>query len=87
MDIIKKIWPTPFNVKEKSVGSLLIQIIIFIIIVAIAGVVIGFLSGLPNVGFIFSIIGSLLGLCSRNSQILGYCQIIDNKKRSIGVYC
>ncbi len=76
MDIIKKIWPTPFNVKEKSVGSLLIQIIIFIIIVAIAGVVIGFLSGLPNVGFIFSIIGSLLGLYSTIGIVLAILKFL-----------
>ncbi len=76
MDIIKKIWPTPFNVKEKSVGSLLIQIIIFIIVVAIAGVVIGFLSGLPNVGFIFSIIGSLLGLYSTIGIVLAILKFL-----------
>ena len=62
MDILKTIWPTPFNVKEKDITSFIIQLIIFVVVCAIAGVVIGFLSALPFIGFIFGIVGGLVGL-------------------------
>lgn len=64
MDLIKKVWPTPFNIKEKDVTSLVIQLVIFLVVCAIAGVIIGFLAGIPIVGILFSIIGSLMGIYS-----------------------
>lgn len=62
MDLIKKIWPTPFKIKEGSVGSFLIQLIIFLVLTALLGVLIGILSGIPIVGVIFAIVGSLMGV-------------------------
>ena len=62
MDILKQIWPTPFKIKEKDVTSFVVQLIIFIVVCAIAGVVIGLLALIPIVGIIASIVGSLIGL-------------------------
>lgn len=62
MDFLKTLWPTPFKIKPKNVGSFLIQLIIFIVAVAIAGLLIGLLGGIPVVGWAFRIIGSLLGI-------------------------
>lgn len=62
MDLIKKIWPTPFKIEKGNLASFLIQLIIFIVITAVAGVVIGLLSGIPIIGIVFAIVGSLLGL-------------------------
>jgi predicted Co/Zn/Cd cation transporter (cation efflux family) len=64
MDLIKKVWPTPFNVKEKDVVSLVIQLVIFLVVCAIAGIIIGLLAGIPIIGFLFSIIGSAMGIYS-----------------------
>ncbi len=57
MDTLKKLWPTPFKIKEKDITSFLVQLIIFVVICAIAGAVIGLLAKIPIIGIIFSIIG------------------------------
>ncbi len=60
MDFLKTLWPTPFKVKEKDIASLLIQLIIFLLICAVVGVLIRVLAGIPIIGIVFSIIGSLM---------------------------
>ena len=62
MDLIKKLWPTPFNIKKGSLSSFLIQLIVFLVITAVVGVLIGVLSGVPIVGIIFWIVGGLMEL-------------------------
>ena len=42
--MLKKFWPTPFKVKEKDVNSFVVQLIIFVVVCAIAGAVIGILT-------------------------------------------
>ena len=64
MGLIMKVWPTPFKIKEKDVTSLVIQLVIFLVVCAIAGVIIVFLASIPIIGIIFSIIGSLMGIYS-----------------------
>ena len=64
MDLIKKVWPTPFNVKEKDVTSLVIQLVILLAVCVVAGAIIGLLASIPVIGFLFSIIGSLMGIYS-----------------------
>lgn len=62
MDFLKKFWPTPFKINEKDLVSFLIQLIIFIVITAVIGWLIGILASLPIIGIIFSILGSLVGI-------------------------
>ncbi|MBQ7383214.1 MAG: hypothetical protein IJV72_00290 [Clostridia bacterium] len=62
MDFLKKLWPTCFKVKEKDVASLVVQLIIFILVCAVVGLLIGILAKLPIIGIIFSIVGSLVEL-------------------------
>ena len=62
MDMLKKFWPTPFKVKEKDVNSFVVQLIIFVVVCAIAAAVIGILGNLMIVGFVFKILGSLVEL-------------------------
>ena len=64
IDYLKMIWPTPFNVKEKDVVSLVFQLVIFLVVCAIAGVLLGWLTEIPVVGFIFGILGGLMGIYS-----------------------
>lgn len=62
MDFLKKFWPTPFKIKDKDVASFVIQLILFIVICAVVGFLIGILASLPIIGIIFSLIGGLVEL-------------------------
>ena len=64
MDFLKSLWPTPFKIKEKDVTSFIVQLIIFIVVCALVGVLIGILSAIPIIGVIFWIVGSLMELYS-----------------------
>lgn len=62
MDLMKKLWPMPFGIEEKNVSSFLVQLIIFVVICAVVGFLIGILAGIPILGIIFSILGGLVEL-------------------------
>ncbi|MBO5279861.1 MAG: hypothetical protein J6B55_01435 [Clostridia bacterium] len=64
MDLLRKIWPTPFKIEKGNIVSFLIQLIIFLVITAIAGAVVGVLASIKIIGFdfIFGTIGSLMGI-------------------------
>ena len=70
MNLIKQLWPTPFKIKEKNLGSLIIQLIIFLIVCAVVGWLMAILSVIPIVGIIFGIIGSLMELYSTVGIVL-----------------
>ncbi len=81
MDILHQLWPTPFKVKEKDVASLIIQLIIFIIICALGGVVLGLLTGLlPFLGIVWWICGSLMELYGLVGIILCICKFLGAVK-------
>lgn len=62
MDTLKKFFPLSFRTKDGDVASLVINILLHIVGDIIAGAIIGLLSGLPFVGWLFSLVGSLVGL-------------------------
>ena len=62
MDLLRKIWPTPFKIEKGNIASFLIQLIIFLVIVAVVGWLIALLSALPIIGIIFGLVGSLIGV-------------------------
>lgn len=62
MDFLKKYWPTPFKIEKMNVVSFLVQLIIFIVVCAVVGWLIGVLASIPVIGIIFSIIGGLVEL-------------------------
>lgn len=62
MDLLKKLWPTPFGIEEKNVVSFLVQLVIFVVVCAVVGFLIGILAGIPIIGIIFSILGGLVEL-------------------------
>ena len=64
MDFLKTLWPTPFKVQEKDVKSLVVQLIIFILLIAVFSVLIGILALIPIIGIVFAIVGSLIDLYS-----------------------
>ena len=64
MEFLKQLWPTPFKVQEKNVKSLIVQLIIFILLIAVFSVLIGILAMIPILGAVFAIVGSLVDLYS-----------------------
>ncbi len=63
MDMLKKFFPISFKYAD-TVANLVIGILIYVVGGAIAGAIIGWLSAIPLVGFVFSLVGSLLGIYS-----------------------
>lgn len=61
MDTIKKLFPFSFK-GSKNLKDLIITVIVYILINVVVGFVLGLLDGLPLVGFLFSILGWLLGI-------------------------
>ena len=60
MATLKKFFPQAF--KAKDVPALSIALIIYILIDVVCGFVIGLLAKLPLIGFVFGLVGSLVGL-------------------------
>ena len=80
IDYLKMIWPTPFKVQEKDVVSLVIQLVIFLVLCTVGGILIGLLAGLPVVGFIFVILGSLLDIYGLVGIILAVLKFLGMVK-------
>lgn len=78
MDFLKKFWPTPFKIEKGNVGSLIVQLIIFIVICAVVGWLIGILAALPIIGIVFSLVGSLM-------EIYGLVGIVLSVLKFIGI--
>ncbi len=62
MGLLKMLWPTPFKIQKGNVVSLVIQLVIFVVLCALVGWLIGVLAGTPIIGVIFSIVGGLMEL-------------------------
>ena len=62
MDILKKLFPLSFKTKEKNVQDLIVNIIIYIVVAAIGGLIIGLLAKLPLIGFVFGLVGGIIDL-------------------------
>ncbi len=61
MDTLKKIFPLSFAF-VKDVANLIIGILIYVVIGAVAPVILGILGFLPIIGWILSIVSGLIGL-------------------------
>ncbi|MBR6825851.1 MAG: hypothetical protein IKM59_04810 [Oscillospiraceae bacterium] len=64
MDLLKKLWPIPFAIQKGDVVSLVVRLVIFLIACTVVGWLIGFLAGIPILGIIFGLVGSLLEIYS-----------------------
>lgn len=69
MDMLKKFFPLAFKPK-KDIAALVINIIIHLVVDAIAGVLIGILANIPLVGIIVGAAGGLVGLYFTISLVL-----------------
>lgn len=61
MDMLKKVFPISFKYAD-TVANLIIGILIYLVGGAVAGAVIGWLSAIPLIGLVFSLVGSVLGI-------------------------
>ena len=77
MDFLKSLWPTPFKIERKNLTSFLVQLIIFIVVCAVVGVLIGILSAIPILGIIFWIVGGLLEVYSVVGIVLCILVFLD----------
>lgn len=77
MDFLKTVWPTPFKIERKNLVSFLIQLIIFVVICAVVGVLFGVLGAIPILGIIFWILGSLLEIYSIVGIVLCILVFLD----------
>ena len=61
MDLLKKLFPLSFKYAD-TVTNLIIGILIYVVAGAVVGVILGWLSLIPLVGLIFSLISTVLGI-------------------------
>lgn len=60
MNLLKSVFP--FSFKSETVKDLIITVVVYIIADVICGFIIGLLGALPLIGWIFSLIGWVLGV-------------------------
>lgn len=70
MENLKNFFPLNARVQQGNATSLLTTIILYIVISAVIGVFLGLINWLPLIGWIFRILGSLVGLYSLIGIIL-----------------
>jgi len=78
MELLQKIFPISFKFAD-TVANLIIGILIYVVGGAIAGTVIGLLSVLPLIGWLFGLVGSLLGIYSTAGiviQVLVFVKVL-----------
>jgi hypothetical protein len=80
VEFLKKLWPMPFRIKAKDVTSLVVQLVIFVIVCAVVGVLIGLLAKIPVLGILFGIIGGLLELYALIGIVLSVLVYFDMLK-------
>lgn len=61
MDLLKKLFPLSFKLAD-TVANLVVGILIYVVAGAVAGVLLGWLSIIPLIGVIFSLVSTLLGI-------------------------
>ena len=61
MDLLKKLFPLSFKYAD-TVTNLVIGILIYVVAGAVVGMILGWLSLIPILGLIFSLVSTLLGI-------------------------
>ncbi len=77
MDLLKTLWPTPFKIKPKDVGSFIVQLIVFAILCVVFSILIGVLAHIPVLGWIFGIVGGLVDLYCVIGIVLCVLKFLD----------
>ena len=61
MDLLKKVFPLSFKYAD-TVANLVIGILIYVVAGAVVGAILGWLSLIPILGLIFSLVSTVLGI-------------------------
>jgi hypothetical protein len=69
--MLKKIFPLAFGEKKDILG-LIVNILIHVVVNVIAGFVIGVLGFLPLIGWVFGLLGSVLGIYFTVSLVISF---------------
>ena len=77
MDFLKKMFPLSFNIPEKDTKQLVINIVIYAVISIVLGAVCGWLGSIRFVGWIFGIIGRVIGTYSTAGIVLAVLKFFD----------
>ena len=75
MDTLKKLFPLSF--KEGDVKSLIITIVIYIVVAAVAGLVLGLLGRIPLIGWIFRLVGWLIDVYCTVGVVLAILKFLN----------
>lgn len=78
MDTIKKLFPFSFK-EKKTVGELVVNIIIHALVGLVAGILIGLLSRIPVVGILVALVGGLVDIYITAGivfSVLNYCKVV-----------
>lgn len=59
MKTLKKFFPYSFT-KKKSLGDLIVNIIVYLLAGVLGGILIGLLGGIPVIGLVFKLLGGLI---------------------------
>lgn len=62
MDLLRKVWPLSFAVEKGDTKNFIIKLVIYAVAAIIFGVVFGLLGQIQFIGFLFSIVGTVLDL-------------------------
>ncbi len=71
MDLLKKIFFYAFK-EKKDVSALVVSVVIQVLVTAVLGIALGFLGGVPFVGFLFGLVGGLIDLYGTASVVLTF---------------
>lgn len=71
MDILKKIFPYSFKVKD-DIKALISNIVVYAAIGFVAGVVIGILAGVPGVKLLAGLVGGLVELYTTAGIVISF---------------
>ena len=77
MDVLKKLFPYSFNINDTN--NFVIKLIVYVVVGIVAGTVIGLLSAIPLVGWLFSLVGTLVSLnvtVGLVLTILVFCKVL-----------
>ena len=77
MDVLKKLFPYSFNINDTN--NFVIKLIVYVVVGIVAGTVIGLLSAIPLVGWLFSLVGTLVSLYVTVGlvlTILVFCKVL-----------
>lgn len=78
MEVLKKLFPFSFAEKN-GIGGLIVNILLYLVVGAIAGVAIALLAAIPVIGLIIGLLGGLIDLYVLVGiiiSILDYCKVL-----------